>query len=320
LKLGKSNYEGTAVAQLDKLTQITDLREIWKHEARDFSKWLSEEDNLKALSDAIGISIVLGELESAVGSFNVDLLASEEGTGRKIIIENQLADTDHDHLGKIITYAAGKGADVVIWIVKRARDEHKQAMEWLNQKTTNTVGFFLVEIELWKIGNSLPAVRFNVIERPNDWAKAMKAFEGLSDNGRLLLEFWQTFVDYAFGKPEFSSEFSRRKALAQNWYSLSLGNSVYHLSMTASTQKKRLSVSVYFDGDKELYTKFLEHKDAIAQFLNMPIEWREAGKDCQIITYMNGDIKKSPSGWNSMFDWLCETAINFKEMAKRFDS
>ena len=114
--------------QLDRLTQIIDLREIWKHEARDFSKWLSQYENLKELSDTIGLSIVLDELESAVGIFNVDLFASEEGTGRKIIIENQLGDTDHDHLGKIITYAAGTSADVVIWIVKRAKDEHRQAI------------------------------------------------------------------------------------------------------------------------------------------------------------------------------------------------
>ena len=86
-------------------------------------------------------------------------------------------DTNHDHLGKIITYAAGKEASVVIWIVKRARDEHRQAVEWLNQHTDENIGFFLLEIELWKINGSVPAPRFNVVERPNDWAKAIKASE-----------------------------------------------------------------------------------------------------------------------------------------------
>ena len=120
--------------------------------------------------------MVLEETESAVGSFNVDIFAAEEGgTGRKIIIENQLEETNHDHLGKIITYASGKGAEVVIWIVKRARDEHKQAVEWLNQHTDKNIGFFLLEIELWKINDSLPAPKFNVVERPNDWAKTMLA-------------------------------------------------------------------------------------------------------------------------------------------------
>ncbi|MDR0498769.1 MAG: hypothetical protein LBH03_03405 [Holophagales bacterium] len=93
------------MAQLAKLTPVTNLREIWKHEALDFSKWLSQEDNLSALSDAIGIDIVLHERESSIGSFSVDIFAFEESSNRKIIIENQLTDTDHDHLGKIITYA-----------------------------------------------------------------------------------------------------------------------------------------------------------------------------------------------------------------------
>ena len=113
---------------LGTIKKIDDLRSVWPHEAHDFSKWLAKEENLTLLSETIGIDIVLEELESAVGGFNVDLYATEEGTGRKIIIENQLEDTNHDHLGKIITYASGKGAEVIVWIVKRARDEHRLAV------------------------------------------------------------------------------------------------------------------------------------------------------------------------------------------------
>ena len=120
-----------------KLGQIAtvDLRDVWPHEALDFTKWLSENENLEILSEAVGIELELVETESSVGSFNVDIFADEVGTGRKVIIENQLEETNHDHLGKIITYAAGKDAEVVIWIVAHARDEHKQAIEWLNQHT-----------------------------------------------------------------------------------------------------------------------------------------------------------------------------------------
>lgn len=114
------------MSKLGKIERIDDLRTIWPHEANDFSKWLAQEENLALLSEAVGIDIVLEERESAVGGFSVDIFASEEGTGRKIIIENQLEETNHDHLGKIITYASGKEAQVIIWIVKRARDEHKK--------------------------------------------------------------------------------------------------------------------------------------------------------------------------------------------------
>ena len=307
------------MSRLAKLTQITDLREIWKHEARDFSKWLSDEENLKGLSDAVGISIVLSELESAVGSFSVDLFATEEGTGRKIIIENQLADTDHDHLGKIITYAAGKSADFIIWIVRRARDEHRQAVEWLNRRTDEDVGFFLIEIELWKIDDSLPAPRFNVVEKPNGWAKAIKAAEGLSETQKLQLEFWQTFNEYAFSKTEFSSAFSRRKAQPQHWYDLSVGSSEYHIGLTANTQKKRLGVEIYINDNKELFAKFQTQKEAIAEFLGMQVEWRDANKASRILTLSNGDIMKGASAWNPLFDWFIETAIKFKAMIKNFD-
>lgn len=117
---------------LDKLSKV-ELRDVWPHEALDFTKWLSEEPNLAILCSAVGIELELIETESSVGSFNVDIYAREAGTGRRVIIENQLEGTNHDHLGKVITYAAGKGAEVVVWVVARARDERRQAIEWLNQ-------------------------------------------------------------------------------------------------------------------------------------------------------------------------------------------
>lgn len=114
---------------LSKLEEIKELRTVWPYEALDFTPWLSQDDNITLLADAIGIDITVDETESSVGDFNVDIFASETGTNRKIIIENQLEDTNHDHLGKLITYASGKSADIVIWVVKHAREEHKAAIE-----------------------------------------------------------------------------------------------------------------------------------------------------------------------------------------------
>ena len=128
--------------KLGLLKEIKDLRKVWPHEALDFTPWLAEDDNIGLLADAVGLEISVDETESNVGDFNVDIYASEIGTDRKIIIENQLEDTNHDHLGKLITYASGKGAEVIIWVVKRARDEHRQAIEWLNQHTDSSVDFF----------------------------------------------------------------------------------------------------------------------------------------------------------------------------------
>lgn len=304
--------------KLGKIEKIEDLRTIWPHEAHDFSKWLSQEENLSLLSNTLGIDIILEELESSVGSFNVDLYATEEGTGRKIIIENQLEDTDHDHLGKIITYASGKGAQVVIWIVKRARDEHKQAVEWLNQHTDEDIGFFLLEIELWKINDSLPAPKFNVVERPNDWAKTMKAVSGLSDTRKLQVDFWQAFNDYAFNKPEFKKIFSKRKPQPQNWYDLSVGSSAYHLSLSANTQKKFIGAGIYINDDKELFEKFRSQKEAIESELGIELEWRIATKDCRILAITTGDIKKGENTWHKYFDWFCDMAIQLRDIIGKY--
>ncbi|MBR5898281.1 MAG: DUF4268 domain-containing protein, partial [Muribaculaceae bacterium] len=222
--------------KLGKIKRITDLRSVWQHEALNFSKWLAQDENLTQLSEAIGIDIILEELESSVGNFNVDLFAIEEGTDRKIIIENQLEDTNHDHLGKIRTYASGKGAEVIVWIVKKARDEHRQAIEWLNQNTGIKIGFFLVEIELWQIDDSAIAPKFNVVERPNDWAKQMKNVDNLSETKQLQQNFWLSLSETI--KSSYVKEFSPRKAQAQHWYDLSVGSSSYHIGLTVNTQKK----------------------------------------------------------------------------------
>lgn len=174
---------------LGKMIRITDLRSVWPHEANDFTRWLAQEENLTLLGDAIEIELELEERESSVGSFNVDIFAKEVGTNRRVIIENQLEDTNHDHLGKLITYASGKGSEVIVWVVKRARDEHRQAIEWLNQHTDSNIGFFLLEIELWQIGDSEKAPRFNIVEKPNDWTKMMKGNDILVGTNLIKLNY-----------------------------------------------------------------------------------------------------------------------------------
>lgn len=159
--------------ELGMLEEITDLREVWPHEAHDFTPWLAK--NIGILGETLGIDIVIEETESAVGDFNVDIYATDAETNKKIIIENQLGDTDHDHLGKLITYASGKDADLVIWMVKKARPEHSAAIEWLNNHTDEGVGFILCEIKLYRIGNSEPAPKFEIVEQPNNWVKNVKA-------------------------------------------------------------------------------------------------------------------------------------------------
>lgn len=185
---------------LGKLKEIKDLRKVWPHEALDFTPWLAEGDNLALLADAVGLEITLDETESSVGDFNVDIYATETGTDKRIIIENQLEDTNHDHLGKLITYASGKSASSVIWVVKRAREEHRAAIEWLNNHTDEDIAFFLVEIKLFRIDNSDIAVKFDVVEKPNDWAKEIK---------RTLIALLQNKQDTIIGLPLMTMHFKK---------------------------------------------------------------------------------------------------------------
>lgn len=126
---------------LSKLTKIN-LRDVWRHESLDFTRWLSQQENLDLLGEEIGIDIKLVQTEANVGRFNVDILAEEEGTGKKIIIENQLEDTNHEHLGKIITYASSYDAELILWVVRDYREEHEKAIDWLNEHTDENIVFF----------------------------------------------------------------------------------------------------------------------------------------------------------------------------------
>jgi len=301
------------------MKRIEDLRSVWPHEEKDFSKWLAKEENLEQLSDTIGIEINLEELESSVGSFSADLYATEKGTDRKIIIENQLEATNHDHLGKIITYASGKGAEVIIWIVKNAREEHRQAMEWLNQNIGINIGFFLIEIELWQIDDSAYAPKFNVVEQPNDWAKQMKNIDGLSKTRQLQLNFWQQLSESIKSNNKYNKEFSARKARPEHWYDLATGRPSF-ISLTVNTQKKLLSAGIYIRDDKEKFAMFQEHSKEICKLVGSKVEWieKESNKDTRIITEISCDISDE-SQWQKAIDWLLDKALIFKNIIMKFD-
>ena len=156
------------------------------------------------MADAVGLEITVDETEYSVGDFNADIYATETGTDRKNIIENQLEDTNHDRLGKLITYASGKSADIVIWVVKRAREEHRSAIEWLNNHTDENIAFFLVEIKLYQNGSSNIAVKFEVVEKPNDWTKKIKRNTSNSSTLQARYDYGVTFNDCAFRNNAFA--------------------------------------------------------------------------------------------------------------------
>ena len=299
--------------KLGKLSK-TDLREIWKNEEYDFSTWLAEEENLVLLSDEIGISIKLIEKEVGVGKYSLDILAEEEGTGRKIVIENQLENTNHDHLGKIITYAAGHDASIVIWIFKDIREEHRSAIDWLNESTGEDVLFFGVKLEAWKINNSEPAPKFQVICRPNEWAKVVKHSSDNKDLGETelkKLDFWTKLKSYALEKKIL---LFRPTPGPQHWYNITIGSSDAHIGLSLNTRENLLGCEIYINDRKSLFEFLKGQKKVIEDQLKGKLEWIEAKKACRIVQRKdNADIDDEANVTTS-FNWLIDRAIAFHKV------
>ena len=305
------------MTNLGTLKKITDLRSIWPHEALNFTPGVAE--NVDLLADAVGLDITVDETESSVGDFNVDIYASETGTDRKIIIENQLEDTDHDHLGKLITYASGKGADVVIWVVKHAREEHKAAVEWLNNHTDDKIGFFLCEIKLFQIGDSQIAPAFTVVERPNDWTKEIRKTASANSTQQQRLEYWQAFNDYAFTDANFSRIFNKRKPTTDHWMDFSIGSSACHIAVSQIQKRKAVDVELYINDDKELFKSLFAHKDEIEKNMEMELEWKELPerKASRILIEKTVDLDDRAT-WPEQFDYIMDTCIKMKRAFKRY--
>ncbi len=299
--------------KLGKLEKI-DLRDFWKHEALDFTTWLAEKENLCELGDEIGLDIELIAKEYSIGRFHADILAKEETTDRKIIIENQLETTDHSHLGQILTYAAGVEAEYIIWIVKDVKDEHKQAVDWLNEYTNEKINFFLIKIELWKIGESQPAPKFVIVSKPNNWTKSIRASSHelieLSDTQVLQLEFWQQLQKFALSQKPL---IKLRTPRAQHWYDVSMGRSDCYTALTINKAQNYIGCEIYIPDSKKLYNYFFSHKTQIEQELNIyDIEWQELPnkKASRIRIYKEFNIlntNKEPA-----FLWLIEMINKFK--------
>lgn len=305
--------------ELGILKEVKDLRKVWPHEALDFTPWLADEENINLLGDAIGIEISVEETESSVGDFNVDILATETGMDRRIIIENQLEDTNHDHLGKLITYASGKMAEVIVWVVKRAREEHKAAIEWLNNHTDDKIGFFLCEIKLYQIGDSDPAVKFEVIEKPNDWTKEIKKTQSSSATQQSRLEYWMAFEDAVFQENSFAKKFNRRKPSEDHWLTFSIGTSSCHINVLQLRKNNEIGVELHIPDDKDLFHELFKNKDSIENETQIKFDWRELPdkKASRIVIKRNANLDDKDD-WKNQFDWIADTMLKIEKSFKKY--
>lgn len=304
---------------IGKLEEV-DIRELWKHEQYDFSEWLSKKENIENLNDILGLTLVDISKETYVGSYRCDLFAKDETTGMKVIIENQLEMSNHDHLGKIITYASGLDAKVVVWIVKEAREEHRSAIEWLNNNTNTNINFFLIEIHAYKIGNSDNAPMFQVIEQPNDFIKNNKSINSndtMNKSQSQRLEFWNQFNNVLVerGKP-----FNVRKATTDHWYNVAIGTSDAHIDITLVNKDSVIGVELYITDNKELFDKLYQRKDEIENDLGFKLDWRRLNnsKASRIVTFIKGLNFDDHSNYNELMNKTIDLVVLMRDTFKKY--
>jgi hypothetical protein len=263
------------MATLGKL-KIVDAREAWRHEAHQFTPWLASQ--IELLGDALGLDLEVEATEVSVGDFNVDIVARESGTGRRLIIENQLEGTDHSHLGQVLTYASGTDAQFVVWISTRFRDEHRQALDWLNSRTNEGIDFFGIEIELLQIENSPFAPHFKVVAQPNEWAKGVRQ---VGEASELNLRYQQLLSDIlARYKRVRPHDTSTSRVSPQNWLPFSAGRTGFGYVWSMASGR-RFRVELYIDTgptSKGFFDQLYAQRDEIEAQLGQPVSWERLDK------------------------------------------
>ena len=305
--------------KLGKLRKV-EVRDIWTSEANDFTPWLANEENLESLGEAIGIELEHEATEKNVGPFRADILCKDTSNGNWVLVENQLGKTDHTHLGQLLTYAAGLNAVTIIWIAQPFTEEHRAALDWLNEITDKSFNFFGLEIELWRIGDSDPAPKFNVISKPNDWTNSVSSAarsieEGeLTDTKKLQHEYWVQFASYL---EEENSDVRPAKPGPHHWRYYSVGRAGFNLGTTLNSRDNVIGVELYIKHENALsaFQQLIQQKDSIEKDVDFELEWEELPdrKGSRIGIKKENSDPLDKKQWAEQMEWM-------KDMLERFNA
>ena len=292
---------------LGKFVRVS-VRDIWQSEDKSFTPWLAR--NLKILADTLGFELELVAQEKAVGQFRADLLCKEKTSRAWVLVENQLARTDHGHLGQLLTYASGLDAVTIVWIASQFTGEHQAAMNWLNRITDDRFRFFGLEVEVWRIEESVPAPKFNIVAAPNDWSRSVARAArligepSLTETQLLWREYWEAFLpmlDKAEGPVS-----GNLKPQPDSLMSFSIGRTGFSLFASGNTREGFLRAGFYISGPdaKKLLALLLDEREAIEQEFGEELDWREMRIEAQVVAYLRDVDPKSESEWPRQHEWL----------------
>lgn len=298
--------------ELGTLTRL-DPREIWPDEARDFTPWLAA--NLSKLAEVLGMELELEGHEAPVGGFSLDLLARDLGRDRLVVIENQFGATNHDHLGKLLTYAAGFDAGAAIWIAGEFREQHRQGLDWLNRRTGIDTDFFGLVVEVLQIDQSRPAYNLKLVAAPSEWSGERRPPAGVSPRSEAYRAFFQDLLDRLRQEHRFTTA---RAAQPQNWYSFATGISgVKYAAVFALGGRFRTEIYIDMgdvDRNKALFDRLAESRENLEAAFGEKLEWERLDdkRASRIAVYRDGTIDSDPETLTKIRDWAIERLLKLR--------
>ena len=293
------------------------LRAVWQSEASDFTPWLASEHTIAILSETLGLDLDVEAVEKDVGPFRADILCRETTSDRLVLIENQLERTDHRHLGQVLTYAAGLDAAIIVWIAATFTDEHRKALDWLNEITDTAFQFIGLEIELWRIADSPPAPRFNIVSKPNDWSRRVAAAARETGNSEIeatYRDFWTGFLNHAATRGGDGLRLPTTPSGRYN-QNVSLGTKNAVLRVSSSIRDRRIAVSVVLRKPhaQTIFDALTTKRPTLDASLPEPAQWERNfyGFGTSNIFVARDDVDTSDRAqWPEHSAWLCDRMVS----------
>ena len=306
--------------QLGKIENV-DIRGIWPNEAADFTPWLA--DNLDLLGEELGLDLELDRTEAPVGNFSLDILARDANSNSVVAIENQIAGTDHIHLGQLLmTYAAGYDAGIVIWVSTEFRDEHRAALDWINQRTDDSLNFFGVEVEAVKIGDSFPALLFRLAASPNTWSKRTRTSPTteLTETQRRYVQFWKPLLEKL--KSEHGWNIGTENKYNEYVAGSGFSQIARRMRMTWENEARveLLIQSSDAEWNKAAFDLLKESQEQIEVELGATLHWDrgEDTKSCRIGASRNGSLDDSEEELDEIRSWMIDNVQRFRPVFRPY--
>lgn len=319
----------TSANELARLERV-ELRTVWADEAQDFTPWLAQPENLAVLSDALGMELETEGQEERVGPFRADILCRDTGDDSWVLIENQLERTDHNHLGQLLTYAAGLQTATIIWVARTFTEEHRAALDWLNEITDDRFQFFGLETELWRIGNSPAAPKFNIVAKPNEWTRSVgQATKTGGINQRAAnsqhQRFWGQLNAHLQAKnsPVQLNMQTRHYRDGRNYIRTNVREPGFLLE-GVRLGRRNIHIKMTIRGDSHSDTLAWLQQQDIQGDLPEALDWEQASQTSKVILRNNGTDPTNESDWPNQVEWMADSlekfARVFPPLIREFDA